>query len=170
MDQGLNSALARLREGVHTQRWSLVWDTLEGVHDPVAWAYAHAHMGAPWCWGRRLLAAACDAHHDWLNSEDSGRRARFSGADLRGAQLEAVNLYRADLRAVDLRDARLRDANLSWSDLTGARLDRCDLTHAYIEAACLEGVTLHNATIDRAYGWILRAGQRTTLAEAAREG
>jgi hypothetical protein len=84
---------------------------------------------------------------------DAVRKARASGADLRGAVLSDADLRGADLRGADLSDAVLRGAVLSDADLRGAVLRGAK----GIDAATLSVTPLTDA--ERADMYAKRAAQ-----------
>jgi hypothetical protein len=56
-------------------------------------------------------------HQKWLNGDDDGVRADFSGRDLRDCDLTWCDLTGADFRWADLRGADFIEANLTGADL-----------------------------------------------------
>lgn len=75
------------------------------------------------------LAETLKLHKQWLDDEDEGIRADFSGADLSGADLSRANLLGADLSRADLRGAGLSGANIDyaawpiWCNSLNAQID-----------------------------------------------
>jgi hypothetical protein len=130
------------------------------------------------------LQDTLDAHQDWLDDCDEGKRAclreadlhRFDlykadlscaelahanlrGADLRGANLQKTNLRdanlrRANLRYADLHGANLREADLGEARLTNANLGSANLMGANLNEARLEDASLLNANLSGANGLI----------------
>ena len=68
------------------------------------------------------IAEKLEKHVKWLNDEEEGERADFSGAYLRGAYLSGADLSGADLSRADLRGAYLSGADLRGAYLRGADL------------------------------------------------
>lgn len=66
-----------------------------------------------------------DEHAKWLLRVEGGKRADFSGADLKFAYLSCYDLSYADFSGADL-----KFANLSGSDLRSANLSGADLIYA----------------------------------------
>ena len=101
--------------------------------------------------------------------QNSGRRVRLAGADLRGADLQDAILAGADLSHADLTDANLTGANLQHVDLEGAKraepsyddlgdadlsyanLTRADLTRAVLDGAALGEANLTDANLTDAF-------------------
>ena len=102
------------------------------------------------------LKQILELHKKWLNNEAGGKRAYFSGADLRDADLSDADLRRAyfsgaglsgaHLRGANLRGADLSDAYLRGANLRGANLWDADLSGAYLRGANLSGADLRDVT------------------------
>ena len=90
-------------------------------------------------------------HQLWLDGEEGGERADFSGADLTDADLRVENLRVANLRSANLTGASLRGADLSGADLSYAYLTGADLSYAYLTGADLSYAYLTGAYLSRAY-------------------
>jgi hypothetical protein len=91
------------------------------------------------------LRDTLDAHQDWLDDRDEGKRADLREADLRRLDLYAADLPYAELARANLRGADLRRANLQWANLRGANLRRANL-----RGAKLAGAYLHEADLGEA--------------------
>ena len=101
-------------------------------------------------------------HQLWLDGEEGGERADFSGADLSYAYLTGADLSYAyltgayltgaDLSGADLSYAYLTGADLSYAYLTGAYLTGADLSYAYLSRAYLSRAYLHNANLSNTKG------------------
>lgn len=78
------------------------------------------------------LADILRKHEMWLNGEEGGERADFSGANLEGADLEY-----AILEGANLEGANLSYANLEYAILEGADLEDTDLEYANLLGAYL---------------------------------
>ena len=91
-------------------------------------------------------------HQLWLDGEEGGERADFSGADLTDADLRVENLRVANLRSANLTGASLRGADLSGADLSYAYLTGADLSYAYLTGAYLSRAYLHNANLSNTKG------------------
>ena len=98
------------------------------------------------------------AHQKWLKTGGKeGKRADFSGADLRGtnlrhadlrnADLSGTNLHEADLRGANLYKANLSGANLWQADLSGAELCKADLRNADLRGTDLRGADLREVDL-----------------------
>ena len=86
------------------------------------------------------------SHGKWLRSEEGGKRAALSGADLSCAYLRGADLRGADLSNADLSNANLSNANLSNAALRGADLD--DYIVQVVRIGSRKGTTTYNATAD----------------------
>jgi uncharacterized protein YjbI with pentapeptide repeats len=75
------------------------------------------------------------------------RGADLRGADLRGADLRGADLRDADLRGAVLRDAVLRDAVLRGAVLRGAVLSDADLSDAVLSGAVLRDAVLRDCPV-----------------------
>ena len=88
--------------------------------------------------GFETLQEALDAHRDWLEAKEGGKRL-----DLRGADLSYADFSDADLRGADLSDANLRGANLRDADLSYANLPAGYTWETYlaevVPALCVAG-------------------------------
>lgn len=91
-------------------------------------------------------------HQLWLDGEEGGERADFSGADLTDADLRVENLRVANLRSANLTGANLTGASLRGADLSGAYLSNADLTGADLSYAYLSRAYLHNANLSNTKG------------------
>ena len=91
-----------------------------------------------------------EEHKDWLNNNDSGKRANLRDANLQDADLWGANLQDADLQDANLQDANLRGANLRDANLRGANLWDADLWGANLQDADLWGADLRDADLQDA--------------------
>ena len=69
-----------------------------------------------------------ELHKLWLADDDTGVKADFSVADLRGSNLRKADLREADLCWADLSGANLSGANLRGTNLSGANLRGTNLS------------------------------------------
>jgi uncharacterized protein YjbI with pentapeptide repeats len=96
-------------------------------------------------------------HAKWLEEKYRlgvrlGKRADFSGLDLRNTMLAGADLRRAifvnaDLRGATLRRALLDEADFTKANLRGANLEHADLPNANLSGANLVGANLRNADL-----------------------
>jgi hypothetical protein len=103
------------------------------------------------------LQDTLEAHQDWLDDCDEGKRAdlreadlrRFDlyRADLRCAELARANLRGADLRRANLQRTNLRGANLFSANLRGAKLARANLREADLREARLTDANLRSGKL-----------------------
>src|SRR5262249_50307976 len=99
-------------------------------------------------WNREDLDVELEQHVIWLESRgESGTRADFTGANLRGMDLTGVNLRRAILNKTDL-----KGTDLSLADLQGASLIQADLTDASLLGAQFQEADLQGAILAGAQG------------------
>jgi len=89
-------------------------------------------------------------HAIWLETNDLGKQADLSGADLNGAVLIRADLSGADLNGANLSGADLNGANLSGVNLSRADLSGADLSGADLSRADLNGANLSGANLRRA--------------------
>jgi len=97
----------------------------------------------------RELEIILENHKKWLTNE-GGKRANLSGANLNGAYLMDANLRGADLSGANLNGAYLMDANLRGADLRGADLMGANLSDAELRGADLMGANLSDANLSDA--------------------
>ena len=100
------------------------------------------------------LSKILESHKRWATNQD-GKKADLSGADLRRADLCGANLSWADLCGANLSwanlcEAKLRKAKLVGANLSGANLSWADLRWAALSWADLRGVNLSGANLDGA--------------------
>lgn len=88
-------------------------------------------------------------HEMWLNGEEGGECADFSGADLSDMDLSGVDLYGADLSKACMTRSNLSCANLYRANLSGACLCSADLSGANLKKANLEGAMFSKANIEK---------------------
>jgi uncharacterized protein YjbI with pentapeptide repeats len=99
-------------------------------------------------------------HSLWLQGSTQGKKADFSGKDLRSADLSGAtlrwailsyaNLSGAILRNANLSDANLSDANLRGTNLSSANLSKANLNYADLSDANLSYADLRNADLSKA--------------------
>ena len=92
------------------------------------------------------------AHKKWLNGEEGGKQADFTGANLRWADLSGADLRRANLRKAylfwaDLRETKLSGANLLEADFYQADLSRANLFGTNLYRADFSGANLFEANL-----------------------
>jgi len=102
----------------------------------------------------------CTQHEAWLKDWHTGRRADFSGANLRGLSLEGRILKEANFKNANLTGAFLRSADFSHANFEGANLtfvrasyvkfNDCMADHACFEEARLTGAYFKGASLQRA--------------------
>jgi hypothetical protein len=76
-----------------------------------------------------------------------GRRANFSGADLRHSRFTQAGLEDADLREANLRGADLGECDLSGSQMDDVDLFQANLAKADVARVSLERADLHGANL-----------------------
>jgi uncharacterized protein YjbI with pentapeptide repeats len=102
------------------------------------------------------LRTAIALHEQWLRSDgQEGKRANFTGADLRQADLRGLNLSRAVMTGALLERAIFSDAILHETDLTDAKLDyaqfqRADLSRAVLNRASTSGTIFSQSLLSGA--------------------
>ncbi len=89
------------------------------------------------------LKEIIELHRKWLNYEESGIKANFSGADLRDADLIYANFRDADFRDADLRDTDLYGANLRGANFSGANFSYANLSDANFSYANFSNADLN---------------------------
>ena len=90
-----------------------------------------------------------------MGTNELGKGADLSGANLSGADLSRANLSGADLSEADLSEADLSGAdlggaNLSGADFSGANLSKANLIEADLSGANLSEADLSGANLDGA--------------------
>eukprot|EP00435_Cladocopium_sp_Y103_P029770 s454_g7.t1 len=83
-------------------------------------------------------------------SFSTGRKAVFSGADLRKAKVIGCQLEEANFDDTNLVEASLRTSTMRWSSMLRARMGRADLTQAQLQRVNMTGADLFHATLDEA--------------------
>lgn len=102
----------------------------------------------------------CTQHEAWLKDWHTGKRADFSGANLRGVHLEGRSLREANFQSADMKGAFLKSADFSHSNFGGANLtfvrasyakfNDCMADHACFDEAHLTGTYFEGASLQRA--------------------
>jgi len=72
---------------------------------------------------REQLNEVLEKHEMWLNYEEGGERANFTGANLYYADFKGAALQESDFTGATLRGANFTGANLRYADFTGADID-----------------------------------------------
>jgi uncharacterized protein YjbI with pentapeptide repeats len=84
---------------------------------------------------RQVLDKILEGHRKFLNGEEGGERASFSGLRLPGVDWSGLNLQGADLRNAILSAAFLYGANLTGAQIKGADLSLYHVDMVYIDGA-----------------------------------
>ena len=102
----------------------------------------------------------CTQHEAWLKDWHTGKRADFSGANLRGVHLEGRSLREANFQSADMKGAFLKSADFSHANFEGANLtfvrasyakfNDCIADHACFDKAHLTGAYFEGASLQRA--------------------
>lgn len=102
----------------------------------------------------------CTQHEAWLKDWRTGKRADFSGANLRGVHLEGRSLREANFQSADMKGAFLKSADFSHANFEGANLTKvrasyakfndCMADHACFDEAHLTGTYFEGASLQRA--------------------
>jgi hypothetical protein len=102
----------------------------------------------------------CTQHEAWLKDWHTGKRADFSGANLRGLHLEGRSLRKANFQRTDLTGAFLKSADFDHANFEGANLtfvrasyakfNDCMADHACFDEAHLTGTYFEGASLQRA--------------------
>lgn len=102
----------------------------------------------------------CTQHEAWLKDWHTGKRADFSGANLRGLHLEGRSLREANFQSADMKGAFLESADFSHANFEGANLtfvrasyakfNDCIADHACFAEAHLTGTYFEGASLQRA--------------------
>ena len=100
------------------------------------------------------------SHGKWLRSEEGGKRAYLSCADLSGADLRGADMKCAGLSYADLSYAYLSEADLSCAYLRGADMSNANLSGADLSGADLSGAYLSGADLDDYIVQVVRIGSR----------
>ena len=87
-----------------------------------------------------------EEHKKFLEGK-GGKKADFSGVDLKNTDLMFVRLENANLENANLRNVKLYNANLENANLRGAKFYGSNLNNANLSGANLSGANLENTTL-----------------------
>lgn len=86
-----------------------------------------------------------DDHGAFVNGKPDGKRADFTGADLRNINMEGYDLRGVSFRGADMRWVSASDVDFRYSDLSNANLYQACINNSQFDCAKLEDTSFSNA-------------------------